>query len=58
MGNKEEYFVGRAKVLKELANDPEWGDKLKKAKNHAEFVKVIREFCEAKGYKVEHVNIP
>jgi len=50
---KEKYFVGRVEVLKELADDPEWDEKKKKAKNHAELVKVIRDFCKAKGYKVE-----
>jgi hypothetical protein len=59
--NKKEEklsITGDAKVLKELADDPEWGKKLEQAKNNAEIIKVIRDFCKVKGYKVMDVTTP
>ena len=49
-------FAVRRVILEELLADPEWSSKLENAKTRDEAIKVIKNFCERKGYKVKRVN--
>jgi hypothetical protein len=49
-------FAVRRVILEELLADPEWSSKLENAKTRDEAIKVIKNFCERKGYKIKHVN--
>jgi hypothetical protein len=43
-------------ILEELLADPKWVPKLEAAKTWDEVIKVVEEFCKAKGYKVRHIK--
>ena len=45
-------FAVKSEVLKKLLANPEWSYRLKKAKTMRDVERVLREFCEAKGFKV------
>ena len=49
-------FAVRRVILEELLADPEWSSKLENAKMGDEAIKVIKDFCKRKGYKIKHVN--
>jgi hypothetical protein len=49
-------FAVRRVILEELLADPEWSSKLENAKTGDEAIKVLKNFCKRKRYKVEHVK--
>ena len=46
----------RGELLKALREDPEWRERLEKAKSVEEFREVINAFVKSKGYKVRDVE--
>lgn len=46
----------RARVAREIMNDPEYLKKLDKAKNVEELKAIMVEFCRKKGYKIKWVR--
>ena len=46
----------RGELLKALREDPEWRERLEKAKSVEEYREVINAFVKSKGYKVRDVE--
>ena len=45
-------FAVKSEVLKKLLANPEWSIRLEKAETMRDVERVLREFCEAKGFKI------
>ena len=50
-------FVARLFILEKLFADPEWSSKLEAAKTEDEIIKVLKDFCRARGYKMKDIEL-
>jgi hypothetical protein len=48
-------FAVRAEILRELMKDPEYAERLEKAREWLEVIAVVREFAEKNGYKFAQI---
>lgn len=54
--HQKTMFMVRTEIIKNLLNDPEWQERLNKARNSKEIQEIVAEYTKKQGWEVHEVR--